>query len=176
MALKHPTRSYALNLCTQRPTSPKEVAGDLRLDVSAVYYHFDRLVKLGCIEEVSTQKRRGATEHFYRATVKHFFDAETWKNVPEESRMKITLDIVGSTSEDLSRAAQAGTLDKDDNHISRTLLKLDEQGWAETVARLAEALEDVMTIKERSALRLLESDETPIDTSVSILHVETPAL
>jgi hypothetical protein len=47
-----------------------------------VSYYVEQLVKLGCIEMVAQKKRRGATEHWYRATVKHFIDADTWKRVP----------------------------------------------------------------------------------------------
>lgn len=173
-ALSHPTRAHALNVCTQRAASPKEIAAELGEDVSGVAYHFDKLLKLGCVEEVKTKKRRAATEHWYRATVKHFFDADTWQRVPEKDRLKITLDLISLMSGDLGQAVQAGTLDGDDNHISRTVLKLDQTGWAEIVARLAETLEDVLAIKERAATRLATSDEKPVHARVSIIHFESP--
>lgn len=173
-ALNHPTRAYALNVCTHRPASPKEIAAELGEDVSKVSYHFDQLMKLGCVELAKTKKRRAATEHWYRATVKHFFDAETWKRVPAKDRLKFTFDLINLMSGDIGVAARAGTLDGDDNHISRTVLRLDKRGWKEIVSRLAEALEDVLAIKERAALRLAESDEKEIEARVNIIHFELP--
>jgi predicted ArsR family transcriptional regulator len=47
--------------------SPKAIAEVLGLDVRQVAYHVRVLRKLGCIELVETQQRRGTVEHIYRA-------------------------------------------------------------------------------------------------------------
>jgi predicted transcriptional regulator len=43
------------------------IAAELGLDLRGVAYHVRVLKKLGCIELVGTQPRRGAVEHVYRA-------------------------------------------------------------------------------------------------------------
>jgi DNA-binding transcriptional ArsR family regulator len=65
-ALSSPLRARALALIAEGTASPKAIAGKLDLDVRGVAYHVRVLRKLGCIELVETQQRRGAIEHIYR--------------------------------------------------------------------------------------------------------------
>lgn len=65
-ALSNPLRARALELIAAGATSPKLIATELDLDVRTVAYHVRVLRKLGCIELVETQPRRGAVEHIYR--------------------------------------------------------------------------------------------------------------
>jgi DNA-binding CsgD family transcriptional regulator len=65
-ALSSPLRARALELIAEGATSPKLIAAELGLDVRTVAYHVRVLRKLGCIELVETQPRRGAVEHIYR--------------------------------------------------------------------------------------------------------------
>ncbi len=67
-ALAHPLRAKALPLFAEGPVSPVQVARQLDVDVSHLAYHIRVLRKLGFIELVETRQRRGALEHFYRAT------------------------------------------------------------------------------------------------------------
>jgi DNA-binding transcriptional ArsR family regulator len=66
-ALSNAVRARALDLIAEGPRSPKAIAIELGLDVRSVAYHVRVLKKLGCIELVETQPRRGAVEHIYRA-------------------------------------------------------------------------------------------------------------
>jgi DNA-binding transcriptional ArsR family regulator len=65
-ALSSPLRARALALIAEGVASPKAIAVELDLDVRGVAYHVRVLRKLGCIELVETQQRRGAIEHIYR--------------------------------------------------------------------------------------------------------------
>lgn len=65
-ALASPLRASALALIAEGIASPKAIARELGLDVRGVAYHVRVLRKLGCIELVETQQRRGAIEHIYR--------------------------------------------------------------------------------------------------------------
>ena len=67
-ALSSSLRAQALTLIAEGVASPKEIAEKLGLDVRKVAYHVRVLKKLGCIELVETQQRRGAVEHIYRLT------------------------------------------------------------------------------------------------------------
>jgi predicted transcriptional regulator len=66
-ALSNSVRARALDLIAAGPKSPKAIAAELGLDIRGVAYHVRVLKKLGCIELVETQPRRGAVEHIYRA-------------------------------------------------------------------------------------------------------------
>ncbi len=174
-ALSHPTRAHALTVCTHRAASPKEIAAELDREVNHVSYHINQLLKLNCIELVETKKRRNADEHFYRATVRHYFTPAAWKTVPDHARLKLRIDLVKMVSSEAATAARAHTLDTIDNHMSRTALRVDKQGWNELAALLDETLEGVLVVKENAAMRLGESDELPVDARVSLLHFEIPS-
>ena len=65
-AMSSPLRARALALIAEGIASPKAISVELDLDVRSVAYHVRVLRKLGCIELVETQQRRGAIEHIYR--------------------------------------------------------------------------------------------------------------
>jgi DNA-binding transcriptional ArsR family regulator len=67
-ALAHPLRARALALFGTDTVSPNQVAKQLDVDVRNLAYHIRVLRRLGLIELVETKQRRGALEHFYRAT------------------------------------------------------------------------------------------------------------
>ncbi|HEX9967306.1 MAG TPA: winged helix-turn-helix transcriptional regulator [Solirubrobacterales bacterium] len=174
-ALSHETRAHALAVFTERPASTKEIAGELKKSVSAVWYHVDKLVKLGCIELVRSEKRRGAMEHFYRATVRHFFSDDAWENVPKPERLAISMGVLRLIAGDVDEAMQTETVDAIDRHLTRTQLILDKEGWQETSDLLAETLEGLLGIREKSAMRRAESNEKAIRASVSIMQFELPS-
>jgi predicted ArsR family transcriptional regulator len=173
-ALSHETRAHALAVFTERPASTKELAQELGESVSAVWYHVDKLLKLGCVELVETKERRGAHEHFYRATVRHFFDAEAWESVSKPKRLTITMGVLRLIAGDLDEAVQGKTVDAVDRHLSRTLLTFDMQGWAESNALLDDTLERLLEIREKAAMRMAETGEEPVRASVSIMHFQLP--
>lgn len=67
-ALSSELRAQALSLISEGIDSPKLIAAELDLDLRSVAYHVRVLRRLGCIELVDTEKRRGAVEHIYRVT------------------------------------------------------------------------------------------------------------
>ncbi|HYP54965.1 MAG TPA: winged helix-turn-helix domain-containing protein [Solirubrobacterales bacterium] len=174
-ALSHETRAHALTVFTERPASTKEIAAELKKSVSSVWYHVDKLLELGCIELVRSEKRRGAMEHFYRATVRHFLDTKTWESLPGRNRLTITMSILRSIAGDVDDAVGANTVGSRDNHLSRTLLMLDAEGWKESNALLDQTLEALLLIREKSAARIADSDERPIRATVSMMEFELPS-
>lgn len=173
-ALSHPTRAHALMVCTHHPASPKMIAAELGLPLNHAYYHMKQLVELECLELVETKKRRAVVEHFYKATVRHYFSPEDWKKVPRHNRLSLRIELMKTVSGEASTAARSETLDTGDNHMSRVAMQVDKQGWLEIAARLDEALEDVMEIKSDAAVRLGKSGEDGIETRVNLLHFQLP--
>ena len=65
-AASSPIRVQAYSIVAEGMASPKEIAEQLGIsDISNVSYHLRELAKLGLIAVARTEKRRGATEHFY---------------------------------------------------------------------------------------------------------------
>lgn len=87
-ALSHPLRVKILEILSERVASPNDLAEELGVDLTHVAYHTRTLDRCGCLELVDTAKRRGATEHFYKAAPGAFLswmplelDARGWEEV-----------------------------------------------------------------------------------------------
>ena len=141
-----------------------------------VSYHVKTLLEYDCVELVKTEPRRGAVEHFYRATERAFFSDAEWAKIPASARKGISGVVLASIGQDATEAMIAGTINgRTDSHITQTQLLLDEQGWGELNEVLADALNRAIEIQEGSAGRLAGSKEDSIATTLGILHFEKPA-
>ena len=76
---------------------------------------------------MSTRPRRGATEHFYRATEKPFLNDEQWALVPPGMRRQLMGQVAGEIFDHVREAAQDGGFDDPEAHVSWTRLNLDEK-------------------------------------------------
>jgi DNA-binding transcriptional ArsR family regulator len=138
----HPVRVQALSILAERPASPKEIAAELDAPVGNVSYHVRELEQVGLIELVDEKKRRGAVEHFYRAITRPLLDDSQWEKLNPEERQSFSAWIIQLILADASQALSAGTFDARDNrHLTRVPLQVDEEGWRELVAIQAEALQ-----------------------------------
>lgn len=71
-ALAHPMRRDILRQMPKDDTiSPSEMAPALEETVSNVSYHFRMLNRSPAVKLVEEVQVRGATQHFYRRTLKH---------------------------------------------------------------------------------------------------------
>lgn len=171
-AFAHPTRQFILHVLSEGPSSPVRI--QRRMDdvsLNLVSHHIKVLRELGCVELIDTVQKRGATEHIYRATARTMFTAEEWAQVDAKERFPITADILRLISEDTSRAMLEGKLEeRPDNHISRSPIELDEEGWSEVVGTLLRALEEVLDAHARSAERAQQSGEKLMAARVVIMQ------
>ena len=67
-SLAHELRAEILAILNERMASPNELAKELDEGLSQVSYHVKVLKDYGVIRLVKTEPRRGAVEHYYRAT------------------------------------------------------------------------------------------------------------
>jgi len=174
-ALAHPLRVRILTELHKGISSPNQLAQTLGEPLGNVSYHVKTLLEYDCVELVKTEPRRGAVEHFYRATERPFLNDAEWAKLPASARKGISGAILESIGEDVTKSMVAGTIEKrTDPHLSRTPLLLDEQAWDELTALLEETLNKAIGIGEQAATRLADGSE-PIPTTLGILHFETPA-
>jgi DNA-binding transcriptional ArsR family regulator len=172
-ALGHPVRVQALIVLNERIASPNEISKELDQTVGHVSYHIKVLKECECIELVDMAPRRGAMEHYYRATDRAFLDADEWASLPSTIRPGLSASLLKTIFNDVSSALTSGTFDKRvDRHLSWTPMILDEQGWEELKDGLASALEKVFEIQSSSAGRLAKADETGIPITVSMMGFE----
>jgi DNA-binding transcriptional ArsR family regulator len=175
-ALAHPLRVRILAELQKGISSPNQLAQELGEPLGNVSYHVKTLLEYDCVELVKTEPRRGAVEHFYRAKERAFLSDGDWKKIPASARKGITGVVLEGIGQDVTEAMMAGTIDRrDDCHISRTPLLLDEQGCQQVSELLAGALTRVAEIQEESSSRLAEDSATAICGTLAMLYFEMPA-
>ena len=174
-ALAHPLRVQLLAALNEGVASPNELAKRLQEPLTNVSYHVRMLHDLGCIELVETEPRRGALEHYYRAIVRPFFGERDWKRLPKNARGSISDAVLKLVWEDAAEAIKGGLFDeRDDRHLSRSVLAVDEQGWEELHGVLAETLERAMQIQADSASRASKDDGETFRVNLVMMTHPTP--
>jgi len=174
-ALAHPLRMQILTSLHRGISSPNQLSRELGEPLGNVSYHVKTLLEYDCIELVKTEPRRGAVEHFYRATERAFLSDEDWEKIPASTRKGISGVILESIGADATRALVSGTIENRTNsHITRTPLVLDDQGFNDLSALLAEVLERANEIQAQAADRLNKEKGDSVSTMMAILHFETP--
>lgn len=174
-ALAHPVRMRALAILNERIASPNELAKELGEGLSQVSYHVKVLKENDCIELVKTEPRRGAVEHYYRATSRAFLTDRDWQQLPRSVRPGLSAKLVQSIFNEAAAALEEGTFDRRDNrHVSWTPMMVDEQGWKELIEVLNETLEQVGKIRVASSERMAKSGEEGFQASVALLGFESP--
>jgi Helix-turn-helix domain len=175
-AFAHPLRVQILIILNERVASPNILAQELDQSLNLVAYHVRVLEKYDCIELVDTKQRRGATEHFYRATRRQFLSDDEWSRLPKSLRPGMAGAVLKSVFEDIEAASQAGTLDEiDDMHLSRTPMVVDRQGWDDSSETLKNALNRLLEIQSEASERLAASGEKGILSKVHMMHFRSPS-
>lgn len=172
-ALAHPLRVEILTILNERMASPNELSKELEEGLSQVSYHVKVLKDFECIEMVKTEPRRGAVEHYYRATARAFLTDSDWKSLPESVKPGVSASSIQMIIEDVFGALTGGTFDaRDDRHLSWTPGIVDEQGWEESVDLAAETLDRVIKIHADSVKRLAKSGEEGSPATMVVMNFE----
>lgn len=146
--------------------------------VESIRRRFKMLAEIGWLSKVSEKRggrRRGATEHYYRATAPPIFDTQTWAAAPDSVKASYRWHTFEQLSEQVKEAIEAGTFEaRTDNHLSWSLLRLDRQGW-ENVATAVDALFTfIFEAQGEAKLRMSSTGERPITTTLSLAAFESP--
>jgi DNA-binding transcriptional ArsR family regulator len=157
-ALAHPLRTRILAALEDRTASPSDLAEELDAPLGVVSYHVRRLATLGLVKLVKRVPRRGAVEHYYRATGRPRITSETWGQTPsivKNATIQAAVDQVGYY---VGAAASGGGFDAPESHLSRSRLKVDEKGWEALARELEATLERVRKIELASEQRLTKAN------------------
>jgi DNA-binding transcriptional ArsR family regulator len=175
-ALGHPLRVRLLQILNERVASPNELAKETGEPLGNVSYHVRLLADLACIELVRTAPRRGAVEHYYRATVPPWFDKPMWASMPASLRASVSHENLSIIFEETGATIRDGTFDsRPDNHVSRSPLLLDEQAWQELAELLDELLARAFELRAQAADRAVEAgtEDELISCSLVLMHYPT---
>jgi DNA-binding transcriptional ArsR family regulator len=169
-ALAHPLRARILQRLGERVASPGDLAAELGAPLGVVSYHVRMLREYECVELVRTEPRRGALQHFYRATARPRFEAQQWRSLPSGLRRELAGETIAQLLDDLGDAADAGTLDDPELVVTRTPLELDERGWRKLNRLLARTHEQALAIASESSARASDHSANRFPTELVMLH------
>jgi DNA-binding transcriptional ArsR family regulator len=172
-ALAHPLRVEILTILNERMASPNELSKELDEGLSQVSYHVKVLKDFECIEMVKTEPRRGAVEHYYRATERSFIRDSEWQTLPDSIKPGVSAAAFKMIIGEAVEAINGGSFTaRDDVHVSATPGYVDEQGWQESVDLANETLDRVIKIYEASAKRLAKAGAEGIPTTAVLMNYE----
>lgn len=176
--LANPIRVHALHILNQREASPKELADALDFELSGMSYHVKELRKAGYVELVAMVNgsgRRGGTEHRYIGIKEARFSDEEWDRVPFQMRGQIVAMELAATGQLIAESMESGNFERRSNrHHSLFESVVDEQGWTDAMATLAEAMHRIKEIEGESAERLHAAGDgaDTVPMAVSMLGFE----
>jgi len=173
-AMSHPLRVRILAYLDERVGSPNEISKALGERLANVSYHVKVLLDWGCLELVDTAQRRGATEHYYRSIARPLITDQDWRKLPRPVKEGISGAVLQMVWDDIAAAVKSGRFDaREERHLSRTPLVLDEAGWAELTEVLADTLDRVFDVQAHSSARMVESGEGGTAAKVMLLSFES---
>jgi len=174
-AINHPIRVKLLAALATREASPSELAREFGANLGVVNYHARKLEELGMVEVVRERPVRGSTEHFYKSTTRPWWTTEQWSRVDPRLKTVTSAYILDSLIDDAATAINGGTFDgRDERHLSRTPMVLDQQGWNKVSAILDKTLEAILQESAQATERMADSGEDPMPVIVAMLSFEMP--
>lgn len=176
-AMSHPLRVRILALMNERPWSSREIERETGEGLSQVSYHVKVLKDFGLIEETSNRPKRGAVEHFYRATARAYVSPEMARHIPKSAQEIAGLDIIREIDKDVGDAFAKGTFyRRGDWHVSWTPFLMDDEGCAKAEEIAVQALKDIISVSEEAASRLAAAgpDLQPIPISLAVMLYGRP--
>lgn len=162
-AVNHPIRLDCLAILIVRVASASEIAKELGIGTSAAAHHIAELHKDGVIEYVKTEvggSRRGASEHFYRATALPEVTEEDWLVMPHDGRRQMAGRVLQAIVAQSLAALRCQTMESDDRlHLGWQAIEVDEEGEDEVADLLEQTSERFKQVKAQNLARLKTTGE-----------------
>lgn len=177
-AMAHPLRLAIFTLLLEREATANEIVEELEVPRRWVYYHLGVLKDIGCIELTHADASAGGrvVQYTYKAVDRAYFDEEGWARLSPENKLKVIRNLIRVISEDISDAVSEGTFfEPDDNHISRSPMRVDLEGWGEVRDFLdVSCLDELTAIQDRVNDRCQGTDRKTFPMKVEIIQLRSP--
>jgi DNA-binding transcriptional ArsR family regulator len=162
-----------------REMSPKQFHDEFGgASLASIGRRFKKLAKGGWLTLVREErggKRRGATEHFYRAIGPAILDTEDWSELPDSLKATLTWKTFEQLRERVQQAMAAGTFDaRIDRHLSWTPLLLDQPGWEAVLAAVNTLFHTVLVEARSAEQRMAKTGEEPLEATIALAAFESP--
>lgn len=146
--------------------------------LSRVDRHFKRLAEHGWIrlvQKATGGRRRGGTEHFYRAPELAIFDNETWATLPPSLKGEYSWRTFEQLAERVKAALEANTFDsRPDRHFTWTPFVFDELARRRMIAAVDSLFESLFEEQADAKIRLTASGDEPIHLTVGLAAFDSP--
>lgn len=154
-SMSNVVRQHILMAAIQDEVSPKEMAEALKEGLSQISYHVT-VLRDDCkvLKETRREQRRGAVEHYYRATHKALLPAKAWRRIEKGLRVVIGGGMASDLFNDLADTLKAGKLRRSNDYIARTPLVLDTEGARKVKAIGERATKEAEKEQQAAAKRL----------------------
>jgi hypothetical protein len=176
-----PLRLKIVTELNLREMSPKQFHAEFGGgSISRVDKNFKRLTEYGWLRYIRSAgpggSRRGAREHFYRATELAVFDDETWALIPYSMRVAISWTTFKQLTERIGQALAANTLTAGDDHVGWKTVALDQVGWERVVAAMAALFESIFEEQDDAKIRIYHSGEGSTLATVGLVAFESATM
>ncbi len=171
-AISHPIRVRLLAMLDEEPSSPVILASKLNQPLGTIAYHVRTLYDLGLLTLVSTRQRRGATEHYYKATEHPRSTDEDWAALDPISKQRLLTARIAKATDYATRSAAAGGFDAAEAQIATSSLKLDRRGWKALAKESKKWLAKVEQIEQEAATRVAEDPDAAFDVGLTLMLFE----
>lgn len=175
--LRSPERVKALVLMQERPACAKDLQDELGISLPTASHHMKELKKMGLIEHVRDEPRRGAVAHYYRTVLRPAWNDDDWGKLSIEERQQLATWLLQILNLDVAQALLAGTFNaRSDTHSSCPKILVDEQGRQDIHEILDDTLRKVLNVEEASNKRMSSgSDSSAQMVTCGILCVDLPS-
>jgi DNA-binding transcriptional ArsR family regulator len=168
-ALTHPLRIQILAALDERTASPSELADELKAPLGNVSYHVRQLAALGLIKLVKRTPRRGAIEHHYKAIGRPQITDDAWAGTPATVKDAVVGAALGDVGTAVTAAAAAGGFSRNDSHLTRTQLKLDDRGFKEIDKELNATLKRIEKIADDAGKRIVKGGDDAAQAATVVM-------
>jgi len=175
--LRSPERVKALVLMQERPACAKDLQDELGISLPTASHHMKELKKMGLIEHVRDEPRRGAVAHYYRTVLRPAWNDDDWGKLSIEERQQLATWLLQILNLDVAQALLAGTFNaRSDTHSSCPKILVDEQGRQDIHEILDDTLRKVLNVEEASNKRMSSGSGTSAQmVTCGILCVDLPS-
>jgi DNA-binding transcriptional ArsR family regulator len=166
-AMSHPIRVRLMAILDERTATPNELSKLVGATLGTTAYHVRTLERLGLLKLVKETKVRGAIQHHYRARARPFVTKAGWESAAPIAKQAAVSSTLSVMTDYAQASAAAGGFDRGDAHLTRTLLRLDEQAFKE-LGKACDALVAKAEEIESRAAKRAKSDPAAALTDVAL--------
>jgi DNA-binding transcriptional ArsR family regulator len=182
IALQHPTRIGIFRILTEHTASVGALAKELGMssqEITNVRYHLNKLIDLGCAEEVGERQVGRHVVAVYKASERALIDTDEWDEIVAENpelAEHLLGEIVQPHIDDFATAIKHKTLGQDSQfHITHTPRVLDEEGLTQMMALYERCRLQGDEIEREAAERRRDDGDDAIHVSANLALFKMPA-